>query len=313
MPICKFLTRKRVRVTRSLLDGGRGERVTLMVAKPVKITRIGALNVLWCYQFCPLQGQPLHVFDADGIHGRKVVVQTLPAGTNSLRSTMPKESSAGTTSRYATLKEECVTAGFWRGYSVKSTTRNVFIESACFDPVYIRKTSRRHGLNTDASFRFERGTDINGTLYALKRAALLIMEVAGGIVSSEIQDVYPHPVAGYPVEVSWFNIKRLIGKELGKDTIKSILCHRNWHSAGIPCHWWSRHGSMFAANAWLGNVRFYGYNKIEIRSRQRFISYARQPDPEKVRNIISEQLIRVSMKYGQFPDKIVVLWRYAGV
>jgi len=181
---------------------------------------------------------------------------------------------------------------------VKSTTRNVFLESACFDPVFIRKTSRRHGLNTDASFRFERGTDINGTLYALKRAAVLIMEVAGGIVSSEIQDVYPHPVAGYPVEVSWFNIKRLIGKELGKDTIKSILS-----AIEIDIVQESPHGLSLMVPAYRVDVRrecdvieeilrFYGYNKVEIPVRvNSSLSYARQPDPEKVRNIISEQLV----------------------
>src|SRR5690606_27821923 len=96
---------------------------------------------------------------------------------------------------------------------VKETTKAIFLESAWFDPVYIRKTARRHGLNTDASFRFERGTDPNGVIYALKRAALLIKEVAGGTISSEIVDIYPESVADFKVDVTYNNIKRLIGKD----------------------------------------------------------------------------------------------------
>jgi phenylalanyl-tRNA synthetase beta chain len=89
--------------------------------------------------------------------------------------------------------------------------------------VYIRKTARRHGLNTDASFRFERGTDPNATVYALKRAALLIREVAGGKISSEVIDVYPNPVEDFKVNVTYAGIKRLIGKDLGVSCIKNIL------------------------------------------------------------------------------------------
>ena len=106
---------------------------------------------------------------------------------------------------------------------MKETTRYVFLESAYFDPVYIRKTARRHGLNTDASFRFERGVDPNGQIYALKRAALLIKEIAGGTISSDIIDIYPEPIEDFKVSVSFANITRLIGKDLGADAVKSIL------------------------------------------------------------------------------------------
>ncbi len=106
---------------------------------------------------------------------------------------------------------------------VKETTKNIFLESAWFDPVFIRKTARHHGLHTDASFRFERGTDPNGVIYALKRAALLIKEIAGGTISSEIVDVYPRKAEFFRVDVSYKNIARLIGKDLGKETIKGIL------------------------------------------------------------------------------------------
>ena len=101
--------------------------------------------------------------------------------------------------------------------------RSVFLESACFDPVFVRKTARRHGLNTDASFRFERGTDPNIVIYALKRAALLIKELGGGKITSEIIDIYPNPVADFEVEVKYAHIDRLIGKKIGQDTIKKIL------------------------------------------------------------------------------------------
>lgn len=108
---------------------------------------------------------------------------------------------------------------------VKDKTINIFLESAWFDSVYIRKTARRHTLDTESSFRFEKEeyNYKNGTIYALKRAALLIKEIAGGEISSEIVDIYPNPVADFKIDVSYANIKRLIGVDLGKEKIKQIL------------------------------------------------------------------------------------------
>ena len=106
---------------------------------------------------------------------------------------------------------------------VSGTTKNVFLEGAWFNPVSIRKAAKRHSLNTDASFRYERGVDPNMTRFALMRAAMLIKEIAGGTISSDIIDIYPEPVADFKVDVTYANIKRLIGKDLGKEVIKNIL------------------------------------------------------------------------------------------
>ena len=122
-------------------------------------------------------------------------------------------------------EEPMCIAGVFGGLDsgITPQTQNVFLESACFDPVFVRKTARRHGLNTDASFRFERGTDPNIVLYALKRAALLIKELAGGEITSEIIDIYPQPVKDFEIEVRYAHIDRLIGKEIGKENIRKIL------------------------------------------------------------------------------------------
>ena len=122
-------------------------------------------------------------------------------------------------------EEPMCIAGVFGGIKsgVKDATKNIFLESAYFDPVFVRKTARRFALSTDASFRFERGVDPNNTIYALKRAALLIKEVAGGKISSNITDVYSTPVEDFKVDISFANIKRLIGKDLGAETIKNIL------------------------------------------------------------------------------------------
>ncbi len=188
--------------------------------------------------------QPLHAFDADEIKGGQVIVQTLPAGTKFTTLDGAERSLDASDLMICNAEEGMCIGGVFGGIrsGVKLSTKNIFLESACFDPVYIRKTARRHGLFTDASFRFERGTDINGTLYALKRAALLIMEVAGGSIASEILDFYPTPVNGFPVDVTWHSINRLIGKELEKETIKEILTipgnlHRGRNGKGTftPC------------------------------------------------------------------------------
>ena len=169
--------------------------------------------------------QPLHAFDADEIKGQKVVVQTLPAKTKFITlDEVERELDENDLMICDTEKGICI-GGVFGGIDsgVKDSTQNIFLESAFFDPVFIRKTARRHGLNTDASFRFERGVDPNGVIYALKRAALLIKEIAGGSISSEIVDIYPTPVEDFKVEVSYANITRLIGKDLGVETVKSIL------------------------------------------------------------------------------------------
>tara|TARA_R110002050_G_scaffold286088_1_gene436074 strand:+ start:17153 stop:19609 length:2457 start_codon:yes stop_codon:yes gene_type:complete len=170
-------------------------------------------------------GQPLHIFDADKIAGNKVIVKTLPAKT---KFTTLDESERELNERDLMICNEdggmCI-AGVFGGITsgVSASTKNVFIESANFNPVWVRKTAKRHALNTDASFRFERGVDPSITEYALKRAALLIKELAGGEVSSEVSDFYPNPVKPYPVDFRISYNNKIIGKEISKDEIVRIL------------------------------------------------------------------------------------------
>ncbi|HZW40193.1 MAG TPA: phenylalanine--tRNA ligase subunit beta, partial [Ignavibacteriaceae bacterium] len=170
-------------------------------------------------------GQPLHAFDAAEIEGGKIVVRTADAGAKFVTLDGLERSLHQDDLMICNATSPMCIAGVFGGLhsGVKESTTSIFLESAWFDSVYIRKTARRQTLSTDASFRFERGTDPNGTIYALKRAALLIKEVAGGEISSEIVDVYPNPVEDFKVEVSYAGIKRLIGTDLGKERIKSIL------------------------------------------------------------------------------------------
>ncbi|HCC32275.1 MAG TPA: phenylalanine--tRNA ligase subunit beta, partial [Marinilabiliales bacterium] len=148
-------------------------------------------------------GQPLHAFDAKQIVGNKVIVKTLPETTPFLTLDGQERKLSQTDLMICNQDEGMCIAGVFGGIKsgVTEATSSIFLESACFNPVYVRKTARRHGLNTDASFRFERGVDPNSTIYALKRAALLIKEVAGGAISSEVVDIYPSPVADFEVNL----------------------------------------------------------------------------------------------------------------
>ena len=170
-------------------------------------------------------GQPLHAFDADEITGKKVIVKTLPAGTK-FKTLDGKERSLSSSDLMICNSEEpmCIAGVFGGSKSgISEKTKNIFLESACFAPDYIRKTGMHHQLKTDASFRFERGTDPNMTVYALKRTALLIKEIAGGLVSSEIVDVYPKKIENKTILIRDKNVKRLIGKEIPREEIFSIL------------------------------------------------------------------------------------------
>ena len=180
---------------------------------------------------------------------------------------------------------------------IKNSTRNIFLESAYFDPVFIRKTARRHGLNTDASFRFERGVDPNQTIFALKRAAMLIKEIAGGTISSEIVDVYTTPVEDFKVSVSFKNITRLIGKDLGNERIKSIL-----EALEIKITSETENGLDLLVPAYRVDVkreadvieeilRIYGYNNIEIPTQvNSSLQTSKKPDINQLRNLVSEML-----------------------
>lgn len=171
-------------------------------------------------------GQPLHAFDADQITGKKVIVKTLPAGTK-FKTLDDKDRTLAADDLMICDAESngmCI-GGVFGGIKsgVSQQTNSIFLESACFSPQYIRKTGMHHGLKTDASFRFERGTDPNLTVYALKRAAMLIKEVAGGTISSDIVDIYPTKIENRIIEIKDKNVTRLIGKALQRDEIFSIL------------------------------------------------------------------------------------------
>ena len=245
-------------------------------------------------------GQPLHAFDASAIKGNKVVVRTTPAGTKFVTLDSAERTLRENDLMICNAEAPMCIGGVFGGLTsgVKLSTKNIFLESACFDPVFIRKTSRQHGLYTDASFRFERGTDINATIYALKRAAKLIKEIAGGLISSEVKDHYPSPVAGYPVEVSYLNINRLIGKTIELPELKVILA-----SLDITITDETPRGLSLMVPTYRVDVRrevdvieevlrIYGYNNIEIPAHiNASLSYGKYPDPHHMRNVAADLLV----------------------
>ena len=171
-------------------------------------------------------GQPLHAFDAKKIEGNKILVKTLKTGTKfTSLDGIERELHAEDIMICDAASNPLCIAGVFGGLNsgVTEKTTSIFLESAYFDPVSIRKTAKRHALNTDASFRFERGIDINFTKYALKRAAILIKEYSNGKISSDVMDFYPEKVEDFQVFFSYENAFRLIGQELDKETIKNIL------------------------------------------------------------------------------------------
>lgn len=170
-------------------------------------------------------GQPLHAFDADRIFGKKVIVKTMPPGTKFMTlDGIERELHEEDLMICDAEKPMCI-AGVFGGINtgVTEDTKSIFLESAYFDPISIRKTAKRHGLNTDASFRFERGIDIENVEFSLKRAAILIKEIAGGDITSDIVDLYPNKKADFQVFLTFDKIFKLIGQEIPKDTIKAIL------------------------------------------------------------------------------------------
>lgn len=244
-------------------------------------------------------GQPLHAFDADQITGNKVIVKTMPAGTRFVTLDDEERELHEDDLMICNTEEGMCIGGVFGGIKsgVKASTKNIFLESACFDPVYIRKTARRHGLNTDASFRFERGTDPNGVIYALKRAAMLMKEIAGGKISSEIVDIYPKPIDDFEVDVSYANIKRLIGKDLGAERIKLIL-----EGLEIKIEQETEAGLSLAVPPYRVDVkreadvieevlRIYGYNNVEIPTQvNASLQYSPLHDPVKIRKVLADML-----------------------
>ncbi len=244
-------------------------------------------------------GQPLHAFDADAITGNTVIVKNCPEGTifKTLDGVERKLSADDLMICNETVPM-CIAGVFGGADSgVKATTKNIFLESAYFNAVSIRKTSKRHGLKTDASFRFERGTDPDITVYALKRAAMLIQEVAGGEISSDIIDVYPNPVLPFNVDVTYKTIDRLIGKAIPHDEIKEILTALEIEitseteaglSLKVPPY---RVDVTRDVDVVEEILRIYGYNNIEIPTQIRAsLNTSVRPDKNSVQNQLADML-----------------------
>ena len=245
-------------------------------------------------------GQPLHAFDAHHIEGNKIEVKTVEAGTKFVTlDEIERELHPEDLMICDAVKPLCI-AGVFGGITsgVTESTTTVFLESAYFDPVSIRKTAKRHGLNTDASFRFERGIDPNITEYALKRAALLIQEFAGGIISGEIIDLYPKKIEDFQVFLSFENVTKLIGEELPQETIKKILT-----SLDIKINSVTELGVGLTIPAYRNDVqreadvieeilRVYGYNNISFTQKlNASISSIDKFADHTVQNTISNQLV----------------------
>lgn len=244
-------------------------------------------------------GQPLHAFDAQKIKGNKILVKTLNEGTKftTLDEVERELSSEDIMICDGDSNPLCI-AGVFGGLKsgVTENTSSIFLESAYFNPVSVRKTAKRHALNTDASFRFERGIDINTTKYALKRAALLIEKYAGGKLASDVSDFYPEKIEDFQVFLSYDNAYRLIGQEIPKDTIKNILASLeikiNSETEGglgltIPSY---RTDVQREADIIEEILRVYGYNNIKFSHKlNTSISFDSNKET-KVENIIADQL-----------------------
>jgi phenylalanyl-tRNA synthetase beta chain len=221
---------------------------------------------------CHELGQPMHAFDADAISGKKVIVKTLPAGSKFTTLDNKERALHANDLMICNAEEPMCIAGVFGGTKsgIKSTTKNLFLESAYFSPNYIRKTSIQHQLKTDASFRYERGTDPNITIYALKRAALIIQQVAGGHVSSDIVDIYPTKIEHRSIHVKDKNVNRLIGKTIPREEVFSILKrldieviekHTESYTVSVPPY---RVDVLQEADVIEEILRIYGFNNVEL-------------------------------------------------
>ncbi|WP_027452480.1 phenylalanine--tRNA ligase subunit beta [Segatella albensis] len=246
-------------------------------------------------------GQPMHCFDADMVKGHKIVVRTQPEGTEFVTLDGEKHELGEHDLSICNAEEPMCIAGIFggKGSGTYETTKNVVLESAYFHPTWIRKSARRHGLSTDASYRFERGIDPNGQIYALKQAAILCKQLAGGKVSMQIKDVYPNPINDFDVRLNYEYCDRLIGKQLGHDTIKSIVT-----SLEMKINKEDEEGLDLSVPAYRVDVqrpcdvvedilRIYGYNNVEIPTTLKS-SLNVQGEADKnyhLENLVGEQLV----------------------
>ena len=245
-------------------------------------------------------GQPLHSFDADKVKGNKVVVRSAKEGSKFVTLDGVERTLTDRDLMICNVEEPMCIAGVFGGLDsgVTEQTKNVFLESATFHPTWIRKTARRFGLNTDASFRYERGLDPNQTVDVMKRAALLIQEVAGGTITGAIQDIYPAPVAPYRVELAYNKVNTLIGKVIPVETVKSILESLEMKIVSETAEGWVIDVPVYRIDVQRDVdviediLRIYGYNNVEFSDNVKSnLSYQTPTDRSyKLQNLISEQL-----------------------
>ena len=246
-------------------------------------------------------GQPLHCFDADMVKNHKIVVKTMPEGTPFVTLDGVEHKLCERDLAICNAEEPMCIAGVFggKGSGTYDTTVNVVLESAYFHPTWIRKSARRHGLSTDASFRFERGIDPNGVIYALKQAALLCKELAGAKVSMQIKDVYPEPIADPVVELKYEYVNSLVGKVIGEDMIKGIV-----ESLEMKVLDENAEGLKLQIPAYRVDVqrpcdvvedilRVYGYNNVEIPTQLKssLVIKGEEDLKHKAENLIGEQLV----------------------
>ena len=246
-------------------------------------------------------GQPLHTFDADMVKGHQIVVKTMPEGTPFQTLDGEEHKLSDRDLAICNAEEPMCIAGVFggKGSGTYETTKNVVLESAYFHPTWIRKSARRHGLSTDASFRFERGVDPNGTIYALQQAAILCQELAGGKVSMEICDVYPEPIKNAVVDLSFKYVHDLVGKDIDPEIIKAICL-----SLEMEIKYENEQGLTLEIPAYRVDVtrpcdvvedilRIYGYNNVEIPTQLKgsLVIKGDEDQKHKLANLVSEQLV----------------------
>lgn len=244
-------------------------------------------------------GQPLHAFDRGKITGDKIVVRFAEAGTRFVTLDGVERTLDGKDLMICNEKDPMCIGGVFGGLDsgVGPNTREVFLESACFHPLFIRKTAKRHGLKTEASFRYERGTDPNIVIYALKRAALLLQEIAGAHIENALIDIYPHPISNAVVALSYDRMFSLIGKNIGKDKVNTILkaleikileSDENGARVEVPAY---RVDVKRECDVIEDVLRVYGYDHIELPSILRSnVNHTEKPDALQFQNKLADYL-----------------------
>ena len=243
--------------------------------------------------------QPLHAFDADKIEGNKVVVKNMPTGANFVTLDGVERKLDSQDLMICNANAGMCIGGVFGGQNsgITDSTKNIFLESACFNPISIRRTSKRHGLNTDASYRFERGVDPNNTVYALKRAAMLIKEIAGGRISSEITDIYPKPVAPVKIELNYNTINKFIGQTIEPEKIENILKVLDFETENKTQNGMTVHVPPYRVDVRRQSdvieeiLRIYGFNNVVVNNElHSTLTYSQKPECEKCINVISDFL-----------------------